>query len=75
MSAWNFFVVHRERCDNVDSGLLVVLEQRVEGGWWGGEGVRERDTMTLTLTYLNEQANSPFQWGNKRLAEPKIYIQ
>ena len=47
MSALNFFVVHRERCDNVDSGLLVVLEQRVEGGWWGGEGgKRERHNDT-----------------------------
>ena len=30
---------------------------------------------TLTLTYLTEQANSPFQWGNKILTEPKTYIQ
>ena len=29
------------------------------------EGKRERERLALTLTYLNEQANSPFQWGNK----------
>ena len=39
-----------------------------------GEG-GERETERLTLTYLIEQANSAFQWGNKRLTEPKIYIQ
>ena len=45
----------------------------------GGEGDRQTDRQTeterLTLTSLIEQANSPFQWGNKRLTEPKIYIQ
>ena len=39
------------------------------------EREEERERLALTLTYLNEQANSPFQWGNKGLTEPKTNIQ
>ena len=55
------------------------------GGWVGGwerqtetETERQRDPtdrLRVTLTYLNEQANSAFQWGNKRLIQTKILIQ
>ena len=42
-------------------------------------GVIERQTETdrqrVILTYLNEQANNAFQWGNKRLIQPKIFTQ
>ena len=43
-------------------------------GGGGGGGGGERETLKLTY-YITEQANSPFQWGNKRLPEPRIYVQ
>ena len=51
------------------------LRQTMVGKVTEREGKRERERLALTLTYLNEQANSPFQWGNKGLTEPKTNIQ
>ena len=49
------------------------LTDRQRHWYWQLE--KKWETDRPTLTYLIEQANSPFHWGNKRLTEPRIYIQ